>query len=102
MDRRTGEVVLTQTLKCVRRTRNKNLNTGNLRKYRPRVSKGRVTIRRKKHPFRPKDMEACQGRESIVKGVQGRGAYFCLADLQKAPGIGGVQIRLYGRGFHVV
>jgi len=102
-DTRTGEVVSGQDLNCGRRTRNTNLNTENLHKHRgPKISAGRVSIRRSRYPYRPKDTVVYGGKEYLVKGVQNKGAYIKLAGLDKPVKTGDVSIRRYGRGFRVV
>lgn len=84
LDRRTGEKVTGQVLNNGRRTRNKNLNTENLRQYRgKKVSKGRVSIRRKRYPYQPKDLIQYQKQSYLVKGMQNYGAYVKLTELPK-------------------
>ena len=62
LDRRTGEKVTGQVLNNGRRNRNKNLNTENLHKYKEqKISKGRVSIRRKRYQYQPKDLVQYQG-----------------------------------------
>jgi hypothetical protein len=103
MDTRTGEVVSGQDLNCGRRTRNKNLNTENLRKYRcSKNSKGRISVRKGRYPFRPKDTVLYGGKEYLVKGVQNKGVYVKLAGLDQPVKTNAVTIRRYGRGFRVV
>jgi len=52
IDLRTGEKVNGQELNCGWRTRNKNLNTENLRKYHgKKISPGRVSIRKRRYPY---------------------------------------------------
>lgn len=84
IDIRTGEVVKAQVLNNGRRTRNRNLNGENLRRYRgPKVSKGRVSIRRQRYPYQPGDSVQYQGRAYRVLGMQNEGSYIKLAGLAK-------------------
>ena len=84
IDIRTGEKVSGQTLSSGRRIRNKNLKDENLRKYRgQKVSKGRVSIRRQRYQFQPKDIVLFLGQKYQVKGVQNYGAYIKLDGLSK-------------------
>ncbi len=73
IDIRTGKVVKAQVLNNGRRTRNRNLNSENLRRYRgPKVSKGRVSIRRQRYPYQPGDLVRYEGQ---IYCVQGMGSY---------------------------
>jgi len=55
-DTRTGETAAGQELFCGRRTRNKNLNSENLHKYRGhKVKNGRVNMRRQRYPLQVRD-----------------------------------------------
>ncbi|MFX1511185.1 MAG: hypothetical protein ACFFCQ_01205 [Promethearchaeota archaeon] len=67
-----------------RRTRNKNLNEENLQRYRGhKISKGRVSIRRQRYQYLPKDIVEFQGRTYLVKGMQNYGLYVKLDGLAK-------------------
>ena len=84
IDTRTGKKASGQELNSGRRTRNKNLNGENLRQYRGRkVSKGRVSIRRRRYPYQPKDLVLYEGQRYLVKGMQNYGAYIKLDGLAK-------------------
>ena len=84
IDRRTGEKATGKALNNGRRTRNKSLNTENLRKYRgKKISKGRVSVRRQRYPYQPKDIVKYQGQSYMVKGMQNYGAYVKLAEFGK-------------------
>jgi len=84
IDIRTGKEESGQTLNNGRRTRNKNLNGDNLRIYRgQKVHKGRVSIRRQRYQFQPKDIVIYEEQKYKVKGVQNYGAYVKLDGLSK-------------------
>ncbi len=102
LDMRTGEKVSGQTLNCGRTTRNKNLNTENLRKHRGmKVSSGRVSIRKRRYPFQPGDTVLHEGQKHTVKGVQNLGAYIKLSALSKPVKTTRVQLLYYGKGLRV-
>ncbi|MFQ5980922.1 MAG: RNA-guided endonuclease IscB [Candidatus Heimdallarchaeota archaeon] len=84
IDRRTGHKVSGQELGSGRRTRNATLNSENLRQYRgQKVSKGRVSIRRQRYRYQPKDSVCYKGQQYLVKGMQNYGQYVKLAGLPK-------------------
>ena len=84
IDRRTGQKATRQVLNNSRRTRNKNLNTENLHKYLgKKVLKGRVSIRRKRYQYQPKDLVQYQEQSYLVKGMQNYGADVKLAELAR-------------------
>ena len=84
VDTRTGQKVSGQQLNSGRRKRNKNLNGENLRVYRgPKVSKGRVSIRRSRYAYQPNDWVKYERSVYRVQGVQSYGAYIKLAGLPK-------------------
>lgn len=84
IDIRTGEKASGQELNCGRRTRNESLNAPNLRVFRgEKLSKGRVSTRKRRYPYQPKDIVVCNGQSYTVKGVQNCGAYIKLAELDK-------------------
>jgi hypothetical protein len=57
-----------QELFCGRRTRNKNLNEENLRKYRgTKKSSGRRSIRKQRYSYQPKDIVIYQGKKILLK-----------------------------------
>ncbi len=73
-----------QELFCGRRTRNKNLNEENLRKYRgTKKSSGRRSIRKQRYSYQPKDIVIYQGEKYTVKGIQNKGDYIRLVELTK-------------------
>lgn len=84
VDIRTGKKVSGQDLFSGRRTRNKNLNTENLHKYRgEKLSKGRRSIRTKRYFYQPNDLVKLDGRVYAVKGTQNKGAYVALKNHSK-------------------
>lgn len=86
LDRRTGKKVSGQQLSNGRRTRNKNshVNTENLRHYRgKKITKGRVSIRRQRYPYQPRDLVRYQTKKYTVKGIQNYGVYIRLSELPK-------------------
>jgi hypothetical protein len=99
IDQRTGKKASGQDLNCGRRTRNKNLNTENLRNYRgKKVSPGRVSIRTQRYPYQPGDTVLYNSQKHTVKGVQNLGAYIKLAEQSKPVKTSQVQILYYGKG----
>ncbi len=86
IDTRTGEKVSGGDLNSGRRTRNKNLNTENLRKYRgTKVSKGQRRIRKQKYFYQPNDLVKYEGKIYTVKGTQNEGKYIALKEIKKVP-----------------
>lgn len=84
IDKRTGEKTSGQELYSGRRTRNKELNEENLRKYREwKLKEGRVSIRRQHYPYQPKDTVKYRGTQYKVKGMQNYGVYIKLDGLAK-------------------
>ena len=86
IDIRTGEKVSGADLNCGRSTRNKNLNTENLRKYRgTKILKGQRRIRKKKYFYQPNDLVKYEGKIYTVKGTQNEGKYIALKEIKKVP-----------------
>ncbi|MHA2495863.1 MAG: RNA-guided endonuclease IscB [Candidatus Hodarchaeales archaeon] len=84
IDRRTDHKASGQELHSGRRTRNCTLNEENLHPYRARkVAKGRVSIRRQRYRYQPKDSVSYKGQRYLVKGMQNYGQYVKLAGLSK-------------------
>lgn len=89
IDIRINTKVSGQELFSGRRTRNKNLNSENLRKYRSRkISKGQRRIRTKRYFYQPGDLIKYGGDVYTVKGTQNNGAYVALKEIKKVPKIG--------------
>jgi len=75
IDIRTGEVLKGAELHSGRTTRNKNLNSENLRKYRGgKKSKGKRVIRRQRYLFQPHDLVVYENKIWKVIGTHNRGA----------------------------
>ena len=86
IDTRTGKKVSGADLNCGRSTRNKNLNTENLRKYRgAKISKGQRRIRKKKYFYQPNDLVKYNGKVYTVKGTQNKGRSIALKEIKKFP-----------------
>jgi len=80
-DARTDIVVSGSDLNNGRRTRNKNLNGEDLRKYRGlKKSPGRRQIRRQRYSIRPHDIVEFDGSIYKAVGVQNKGAYLKMTD----------------------
>ena len=76
IDSRDGKKKSGQDLFSGRTKRNRELNTENLHRYRQqKVSKGRVSVRRKHYPIQPGDTVIYEGRKYVTKGVQNLGTY---------------------------
>ena len=103
IDIRTGKVATGQELFCGRRTRNKNYNTENLRKYRgQKISKGQRRIRTQRYFYQPKDIVIYNGKKYVVKGVQNKGNYIKLEKLNKPVKLSLVKPYEFRKGFCVV
>ena len=84
LDTRTEKKASGQDLFSGRRTRNKQLNEENLHVYRGRkLKKGRVSIRKQRYQYQPKDIVRYKGKQYQVKGMQNYGQYIKLASLNK-------------------
>ena len=86
IDTRTNKKVSGADLNCGRSTRNKNLNTENLRKYRgAKISKGQRRIRKQKYFYQPNDLVKYNGKVYTVKGTQNKGKCIALKEIKKFP-----------------
>ena len=86
IDTRTDKKVSGADLNCGRSTRNKNLNTENLRKYRgAKISKGQRRIRKQKYFYQPNDLVKYNGKVYTVKGTQNKGRSIALKEIKKFP-----------------
>lgn len=86
IDIRTGNKVSGGDLNKGRRTRNKNLNSENLHKYRgEKLSKGQRRIRKVRYFYQPNDLVRYEGKVYSVRGAQNRGAYIRLNEIKKVP-----------------
>jgi hypothetical protein len=103
IDIRDNTIKKGQELFCGRRTRNKNLNGENLKKYRGiKLSNGRTNIRRQRYFFQPKDIVIFEGKKYIVGGIQNKGDYIKLIELSKPVKISLVNPYMFSRGFSVL
>ncbi|AKB76326.1 Paclitaxel/taxanoid biosynthesis susceptibility protein TS1 [Methanosarcina lacustris Z-7289] len=87
-----------------RTTRNKQLNTENLRKYRQqRITKGKLVIRKNHYPVQPMDLVNYNGNLYYVMGTHSYGKRVILKDQIKKSGISvnslKVEIIKHGKGF---
>jgi hypothetical protein len=81
IDSRTGEKVSGSLLFSGRRTRNKNLNSENLRVYRKqKVSKGQRRIKKQRYPYNPNDYIEFEGKTYRVIGMQNLGTGVKIAN----------------------
>ena len=80
-DIRTEKKITAQELNNGRRTRNKKLNGENLKKYRgKKLSKGYVSIRRRRYAYQPGDLVKIGEKLLIVKGIFNYGKWIRLTD----------------------
>ena len=101
IDTRTGKKVSGADLNCGRSTRNKNLNTENLRKYRgAKISKGQRRIRKKKYFYQPNDLVKYEGKVYTVKGTQNEGKYIALKEIKKVPKVKLLTPYVFKKGFN--
>ncbi len=99
IDIRTGKKVSGQDLNCGRRTRNKNHNSENLRKYRgQKISKGRCSIRKQRYFYQPNDLVKMNGKIYTVKGIVNYGNYVRLNGVKKDVKIGFVEPYQFRKG----
>lgn len=85
IDNRTGKKVNAQVLNNGRRTRNKNLSTENLRKYRGlKLKKGGQSIRRHRYPYQPKDIVSYNSKKYIIKASHNYGKRVFLYGTSKS------------------
>ncbi|WP_049802799.1 RRXRR domain-containing protein [Gloeothece verrucosa] len=86
IDTRDGQVKSGSILFSGRRTRNKNHNGENLRKYRgQKVSKGRRAIKKLRYPYKQHDLVKYQGRIIPVVGMQNKGTRLSLKPYAGCP-----------------
>jgi len=103
VDTRDKTIKTGQELSCGRRTRNKNLNGENLRKYRgTKVSKGRRNIRKQRYAYQPKDIVIFEGKKYTVQGVQNKGEYIKLSEKSKPVKTNLVKPYMFSKGFSMV
>lgn len=86
IDIRDGKKYSASELSSGRRTRNKNLNTENLRPYRGiKTSTGRRSIRTQRYFYQPNDLVKLAGKIYTVRGSQNKGKYVALREVKKVP-----------------
>ena len=103
LDIRTGKKVSGKELSSGRKVRNKNFNDENLRQYRGhKISKGRRSIRTKRYFYQPNDLVKYDGKIYTVRGVQNKGAYVALREINKVPKVDLVKPYEFRKGFVVV
>jgi hypothetical protein len=103
VDIRDGSIKKGQELFNGRRTRNKNYNTENLRKYRgEKVSKGRMSIRRRRYFYQPHDIVIYDDKKYTVKATQNYGNYIRLFGLPKSVNTKLVKPYMFRKGLCVV
>ena len=100
IDIRTGKKVKANELNNGRRTRNKNKNGENLKKYRgQKLSKGQRRIRKQRYFYQPHDLVRYEGKIYRSTGVQNKGAYIGLKELQKIVRTDKVSPYVFSKGF---
>ena len=99
IDLRTGEKAHGGDLNSGRSTRNKNLNTENLHKYRcKKISKGHVSIRKQRYFYQPNDLVKYEGKIYTVRGTQNEGKYIALREIKKVPRVDLLTPYMFQRG----
>ncbi|MEW6492957.1 MAG: RNA-guided endonuclease IscB [Cyanobacteriota bacterium] len=100
IDIRTGEKVTGTSLFSGKRTRNKTLNSENLRVYRgQKVSKGRRSIRKSKYPYQQNDLVILEGKVYRVRGMQNLGTRVALyADINLTADVRKIKPYLWRKG----
>lgn len=100
IDLRTGKKVSASELHCGRRTRNKDLNSENLKAYRgDKISKGRRSIRKQRYFYQPGDLVKYEGKIYRVKGCVNYGNYVALKEINKQPNATKVKPYRFRSGF---
>ena len=100
IDIRTGKKVKANELNNGRRTRNKNKNGENLKKYRgQKLSKGQRRIRKQRYFYQPHDLVRYEGKIYRSTGLQNKGAYIGLKELQKLVRTDKVSPYAFSKGF---
>jgi len=104
IDTRTNQEATGQDLYSGRRTRNKNLNSENLRKYRgKKISKGRYSVRKQRYPYQNYDEIIWNGEKHICGGMGSLGRMVVLKDLKnKMVSVKYIKSYRYGKGLFFV
>lgn len=101
IDLRNGEKVSASELSCGRTTRNKNLNTENLKIYRGRkVSKGKRTIRKSRYFYQPNDLVKFNNQIYTIKGTHNNGTRAILKETGKSIKVGDLIPYRFSKGFY--
>lgn len=102
IDIRSGETTSGGELSCGRTTRNKNLNTENLKIFRERkVSKGRRAIRKSRYFYQPNDLVKYENKIFTVKGTQNKGTRVVLKENNKSVKVEELMPYRFSKGFYV-
>lgn len=98
-DKRTGKIASGQELCSGRRTRNRELNSENLRQHRGhKVRKGQTSIRQERYPFQPGDIVLAGNTKRLVIGTHCKGARVMLDAPKQSVAVKNVKLYLYGKG----
>ena len=101
IDSRNREKVSASELSCGRTTRNKNLNTENLKIYRERkVSKGKRTIRKSRYFYQPNDLIKYNNQIYTIKGTHNNGTRAILKETGKSIKVGDLIPYRFSKGFY--
>ena len=102
IDTRTGEKVPANMLNCGRRTRNKNKNGENLKKYRgPKIIKGMRRIRRQRYFYQRNDLVKYEGKIYTIKSNSGtsKQVFFMETDKCKSAMVSKIVPYRFSKGF---
>lgn len=85
VDIRTGEIKSGSSLSCGRTNRSESrCSDKNERIYRgPKVSNGRVAVRKQRYSLRPNDVVLYNGKKDVAIGIQNLGKYVKLKNINK-------------------
>ena len=98
IDNRDGKKKSGKDLFSGRTKRNRELNTENLHRYRQqKVSRGRISVRRRHYPIQPGDTVIYEGRKYVTKGVHNYGTYVKI-DGKSVP-VKKIRIHHYAGGY---
>lgn len=101
IDSRDGEKRSGQQLACGRTSRNHNLDTENLHRYRKqKVSKGKRTIRTNRYPIQPHDIILYHGRRMEASGCHCKGTRVMAA--KKSLPVKDIRLKRYSGGYYAV
>ena len=101
IDSRNGTKVSASELSSGRTTRNKNLNSENLKIYRERkVSKGKRTIRKSRYFYQPNDLVKFNNQIYTIKGTHNNGTRAILKETGKSIKVGDLVPYRFSKGFY--